>query len=174
MVIHWKTEWDRNEKVSKFGGRSRRRLKGFLFNSYYTDVLGKFLLLPLDSSIIPLICSLYCWVLSKEVLYSHNHEQLYIRICRCMPNHDDDTIKTSGHDSLEKYTLSLYLKGLCMWEGVEDWTKTATYWHPQLFWLSQPFFSVLLGCSTGGQGAQPLLGHGSHNWFELPVVGVIQ
>ena len=31
----------------------------------------------------------------------------------------------------------------------------------QLFWLSQPFFPVLLGCSSGGLGPQPLLGHGS-------------
>ena len=39
---------------------------------------------------------------------------------------------------------------------------------PQLFWLSQPFFPVLLGCSTGGQGAQPLLGHGSHSSIFSP------
>ena len=49
-----------------------------------------------------------------------------------------------------------------MWEGVGDRTKTATYW-PPLFWLSQPFFPVLLGCSTGDLGAQPLLGHGSNS-----------
>ena len=29
---------------------------------------------------------------------------------------------------------------------------------PKLFWLSQPFFPVLLGCSTRGLGAQPLCG----------------
>ena len=39
---------------------------------------------------------------------------------------------------------------------------------PQLFWLSQPFFAVLLGCSTGGLGAQPLLGHGSHSSIFTP------
>ena len=34
---------------------------------------------------------------------------------------------------------------------------------PELFWQQQHFFPVLLGCSTGGLGAQPLLGHGSHS-----------
>ena len=62
-----------------------------------------------------------------------------------------NTIKTSGHSSLEKIYLSLYWKG-CVWEGVGDRIKTATYWPPQLFWPSQPFFPVLLGCSTGGLG----------------------
>ena len=56
-----------------------------------------------------------------------------------------------------------------MWEGVGDWTKTATYWPPsQLFWLSQSFFPVLLCCSTGGLAAQPLLGHGSHSCIFSP------
>ena len=32
---------------------------------------------------------------------------------------------------------------------------------PQLFWLSQPFFPVLLGCSTGGLGAQ----RSAESWF---------
>ena len=36
----------------------------------------------------------------------------------------------------------------------ERLNRTATYW-PPLFWLSQPFFPVLLGCSTGDLGAQP-------------------
>ena len=55
-----------------------------------------------------------------------------------------------------------------MWEGVLDRTKTATYWPPKLFWLSQPFFSVLLGCSTGSLGALPLLGHSSHSSIFSP------
>ena len=62
--------------------------------------------------------------------------------------------------------LSRYWKG-CVWEGVGDRTKTATYW-PLPFWLSQPFFPILLGCSTGGLGAQPLPGHGSHSSIFSP------
>ena len=38
-----------------------------LFNSYCTELYGRALLLSLDCSILPLICTLYCWVLSKAV-----------------------------------------------------------------------------------------------------------
>ena len=65
-----------------------------------------------------------------------------------------------------KIYLSLYWKG-CVWEGVGDRTKTVTYW-PPLFWLSQAFLPVLLGYSTGGLGAQPLLGHVSHSSIFSP------
>ena len=44
-----------------------------------------------------------------------------------------------------------------MWEVSWRPNRTATYW-PPLFWLSQLFFPVLLGCSTGG-----LVGHGPHS-----------
>ena len=42
-------------------------VEGSLFNSYYTEVYGRALLLSLDCSTLPLIRTLYCWVLSKEV-----------------------------------------------------------------------------------------------------------
>ena len=41
--------------------------KGFLLNSYYTKVYGRALLLSLDCSTLPLIHTLYYWVISKEV-----------------------------------------------------------------------------------------------------------
>ena len=78
----------------------------------------------------------------------------------------NDAIKTRGHSSLEKYTSHFIRKGF-VWEGVGDRTKTATYW-PPLFWISQHFFTVLLGCSIGGLGAQPLLGYGSHSSIFSP------
>ena len=43
------------------------RPKGSFFNSYYTEVYGRVLLLSLDYSTLPLICTLYCWELSKVV-----------------------------------------------------------------------------------------------------------
>ena len=52
--------------VSKVGDCSREWPKGSLFNSYYTEVLGRALLLSLVCSTLPLIRTLYCWVLSKE------------------------------------------------------------------------------------------------------------
>ena len=49
------------------GDRCRGRPEGSLFNSYYIEVLGRALLLCRDCSTLPLIHTLYCWVLSKEV-----------------------------------------------------------------------------------------------------------
>ena len=43
-----------------------------------------------------------------------------------------------------------------MWEGVGDWTKTATYLPPQAPQVSPCVVLVLLDCPTGGLGAQPL------------------
>ena len=77
-----------------------------------------------------------------------------ILICRCMQKH----IQHNNDEQTQffrKIYLSLYWKG-CVWEGVGDWTKTATYCPPQLFRPWRCVFLVLLGCSTGGLGAQPL------------------
>ena len=46
---------------------NRGRSEGSLFNSNYTEMQGRALLLSLDCSTLPLICTLYCWVLSKEI-----------------------------------------------------------------------------------------------------------
>ena len=56
-----------SRKVSKVDDRSRGRPEGSLFNCYYTEVYRRALLLSLDFSILPLIRTLYCWVLSKAV-----------------------------------------------------------------------------------------------------------
>ena len=52
--------------------------------------------------------------------------------------------KDERHSSLEKYTSHFIRKG-SVWEGVGDWTKTATYWPPSsssvsfsFFWVAQP------------------------------------
>ena len=88
----------------------------------------------------------------------------YANACRNILN----TIKASGHSSLQKYTFHFIWKG-CVWEVSWRPKKDCNILTPpQLFWLSQPFFSVLLGCSTGGLGAQPLLGHGSHSSIFSP------
>ena len=70
-----------------------------------------------------------------------------------MHKHNDDTVITSD-TVIRKIYLSLYLKGLSVREGVGDRTELQhidpySYGH-------QRFFHVLLGCSTGGLGAQPL------------------
>ena len=44
----------------------------------------------------------------------YSYEQLYIHIC--MQNHNDDTIKTTGHSSFEKYTSHFIERVVCEWE----------------------------------------------------------
>ena len=51
---------------SKVSDRCRGQPEGSLFNSFYTEVLER-LLLSLDCSTLPLIRTLYYWVLSNEV-----------------------------------------------------------------------------------------------------------
>ena len=53
--------------ISKVGDPSRGRPEGSLFNSSYTKVLGRALLLSLDCSTLLLIRTLWFWVLGKEV-----------------------------------------------------------------------------------------------------------
>ena len=59
-----------NKNKSKVGDCSQGRPEGSLFNSYYTKVYGRALLLSLDCSTLTLIRTLYCWVLSKQVVLS--------------------------------------------------------------------------------------------------------
>ena len=111
-----------------------------------------------------LVVSCRVLALQSVVAVLYSHEQLYIHICMqkyIQHNKDERT------QFFRKIYLSLYWKG-CVWEGVGNRTKTATYWPSKLFWLSQPFFPVFLGCSTRGLGAQPLLGQGSHSSIFSP------
>ena len=78
-----------------------------------------------------------------------------------MQNHNDDTITMSRDSSLEKYT-SRFNERVVRDRELET-EQNCNILTPQPFWLLQPFFPVLLGCSTGGLGAQPLLGYGSHS-----------
>ena len=119
---------------------------------------------------IPWIAPLYPWsdkltkvssfrklTFIKRVIYTsvftdtkcHSRRLCCILICRCMHNHNDDTIKTSD-TVLRKIYLSFYLKGLWV-RGSWRPNRTATYWPPTLLAITA-FLSVLLGCSTGGLG----------------------
>ena len=92
----------------------------------------------------------------------------YADACRNIFN----TIKMSGHSSLEKYVpLTLFeswlRKGYCV-RGELETEQNCNILTPKLFWLKHHFFPVLLGCSTEGLGAQPLLRHGSHSSIFSP------
>ena len=98
----------------------------------------------------------------NNLLYNHNQLYIHIYIQKHIQHNKDERTQF-----FRKIYLSIYWKGY-VWEGVGDRTNTATYWPHQLFWLSQPFFPILLGCSTAGLGAQPLLGHGCHSSIFSP------
>ena len=91
------------------------------------------------------------------MLYSHHHDQLYKHICRCMQNHNDDTIKTSD-TVLRKIYHSLYLKGLCV-RGSWRPNRTAAYWPPTLLAITA-FLSRSLGVLKRGPGGPASLGAG--------------
>ena len=85
-----------------------------------------------------------------------------------MQNHNDDKIKTSDTDLLEKYTshfiwkVSKGLPKVLLWEGVENRTELQ-HIDPHSIGHNCVSFPVLLGCSTGGLGA-----HSAGCWFFLP------
>ena len=95
---------------------------------------------------------------SLRVFLLYSHEQLSIHTC--MQKHIQHN-KDERTQLFRKIYLSLYWKGR-VWEVSWRLNRTATYWPPQLFWLSQPFFPILLCSSTGG------LGHGSHSSIFSP------
>ena len=96
-----------------------------------------------------------------------------ILICRCLQKHIQHN-KDERTQFFRKIYLSLYLKCskglrkvLCVRGDLETEQNCSILTH-QLFWLQQHFFPVLQSCSTGGLGAQSLLGHGSHSSIVFP------
>ena len=49
----------------------------------------------------------------KNCQLLHSHDQLYKHKCRCMRKHNDDTIRTKRHSSLEKYTSHFIERVVC-------------------------------------------------------------
>ena len=97
---------------------------------------------------------LVIWVLWHINLFCCIVMNNYTSTCRNIFN----TIKTSGHSSLEKYT-SHFIETLCV-RGRWRPNKDCNILTPKLFWLSLSFFPVLLGCSTGSP-ASP------RTWFSF-------
>ena len=100
-----------------------------------------------------------------------------ILICRCMQkhiqHHKDEQTQFFG-----KIYLSLFFervtKGIIYERWVGDWTELQ-HINPQIFWLQQHFFPILLGCSTRGPASAATWFSFQHllsNWSELPVAGV--
>ena len=73
---------------------------------------------------------------------------VYTYTCRIITT---QWIKTS-EDIFKKIYLSLYLKGLCVWDGVGDRTELQ-HTDPHSYGHQCCVFLVLQGCSTGGPGA---------------------
>ena len=87
----------------------------------------------------------------------------------CMQNHNDDTIRTSGHSSLEKYTSHLIERIVC--ERELETEQRLQHIEPPILLAITVFLSRspgLLNRGRGGVGAQPLLEHGSHSSIFSP------
>ena len=76
-----------------------------------------------------------------------------------MQKHNDDTIKTSGHSSLEKYTSHFIrkgyervTKGIIVWEVSWRLNRTATYWPPNSSGYSSISFPFSRAAQPGGSG----------------------
>ena len=92
-------------------------------------------------------------------LFTKNFWGFSVLWYRCMQKHND-AIKTSGHSSLENYTFHFIERVVC--ERELETEQNCNILTP-FFWLSQPFFPALLGCSTGGLG--PSLS--AESWFPF-------
>ena len=93
-------------------------------------------------------CGCYVAILETICCIAMNN-YTYTYACR-KRRHDKD----ERHSSLEKYTSHFIWKG-CVWEGVGDGTEMQ-HIDPLFIGHNRVFFPVLLGCSTGDLGAQPL------------------
>ena len=70
-------------------------------------------------------------------------------------------IKTSGHSSLEKFTSHFIERVVC--ERELETEQNCNILSPQLFWLSQPFFSRFHGLLNRGAGCPASAG----TWFSF-------
>ena len=94
------------------------------------------------------------------MLYSH--EQLDIHICRCMQNHNNDTIKTSEDSSLKKYT-SHFIERV-VYEKELEAEQNCNILTPTLMAITA-FLSRSPGLLNLGPGVPASLGHGPHSSF---------
>ena len=129
--------------------------------------------LALDLKKIKSLLKIGIFIGSQKMFMLYNHEQLYIHICRCIQNHNNDTIKTSDTVLLKIY-LYLYLKGFervtkgfTVWEVNWKLNRTATYWPPTLMAIT-PFLSRSPGPLNRGPGSPASLGHVPHSSIFSP------
>ena len=99
-----------------------------------------------------------------------------ILICRYMQKHNDNTINTRGHSSLEKYTSHFIERVVCeRWVG--DRTELQHIKPPTLL-ATAAFLSRSPGLHNWGPGGPASAGswssfqHLLSSWSELPVAGV--
>ena len=91
--------------------------------------------------------------------------QCCILICRCMQNHNDDTIRTSEDASLEKYTSHFIESAVC--ERELETEKNCNILTP-----TPMAITAFLSCSPRllnlGPGGPASLGHGPHSSVFSP------
>ena len=101
------------------------------------------------------------------MLYTHLH--IHLRICRCMQNHNNDTINTSDTILRKNIPLTL-LKGLCV-RGSWRPNRTTKCWPPTLLAITA-FLSRSPGLHNWGPGGPASLGAGFlyRNWSPTHLI----
>ena len=110
-------------------------------------------------------------ILCDHFLLLYSHEQLYVHIY--MQKHHN-TIKTSGHSSLEKYTSHFIERVRKGYEGYYCVRgELGTEQNCNILTPTLIAITAFLSCSPGllnyGLGAPPLLGHASHSSIFSPI-----
>ena len=99
-----------------------------------------------------------------------------ILICRCMQNHNDDTIKMSGHSSLEKYTSHFIERVVC--ERELETEQRLQHIDPYSYGHNSVSFLFSWVAQPGARGPSSLLDLElwlqalNSNCSELPVTGL--
>ena len=156
--------------------RKTQLTKKHIFNIYEQDLVLNNLqwLTCYKTTCCIFICRCFFLIWFGNLLYSHNHEQLYIHIC--MQKHIQHN-KDERRQFLRKIYLSLYSKGFFV-RGELETEENCSILNPNSSDYSSISFQFSWAAHPGSWGPSPCwdmvsFQHLLSNWSEPSVAGVI-